>query len=86
MDICWKRADLLAFRLCFLYAVLIVCVPFPCGVWGSMWNSIVSVPDHCLFIYFTFLKKIFTTKKVGMDFRFSGSNEKITCVLIRNEL
>ena len=28
------------------------CVPFPFGVWGRMWNSIVSVPDHCLFIYF----------------------------------
>ena len=26
-------------------------VPFPCGVWGSMWNSIALVPDHCLFIY-----------------------------------
>ena len=34
------------------YAVLSVCVPFPFGVWGRMWNLIVSVPDHCLFIYF----------------------------------
>ena len=32
-------------------AVLIVCFPFPFGVWGRMWNLIVSVPDHCLFIY-----------------------------------
>ena len=23
------------------------------SVWGRMWNSTVSVPDHCLFIYFT---------------------------------
>ena len=23
------------------------------GVWGRMWNSIVSVLDHCLFIYFS---------------------------------
>ena len=29
-------------------------VPFPFGVWGRMWNSIVSVPDHCLFVYFSF--------------------------------
>ena len=29
-------------------------VPFPFGVWGRMWNSIVSVPDYCLFIYFVF--------------------------------
>ena len=35
-----------------LYAVLIFCVPFPYGVWGRKWNSTVSVPDHCLFIYF----------------------------------
>ena len=36
-----------------LYAVLIVCVPFPYGVWGRMWNSILSVSDHCLVIYFS---------------------------------
>ena len=27
-------------------------VPFPFGGWGRIWNSIVLVPDHCLFIYF----------------------------------
>ena len=27
---------------------LIVCVPFPFGVRGRMWNQIVSVPDYCL--------------------------------------
>ena len=32
-------------------AVFSVCVPFPFGVWGRMWISLVSVPDHCLFIY-----------------------------------
>ena len=38
---------------CFNFsAVLVVHVPFPCGAWDRMWNSIVSVPDHCLFIYF----------------------------------
>ena len=31
--------------------ILIVRVPFPSGVWVKMWNSIVSVPDHCLFVY-----------------------------------
>ena len=30
----------------------IVCIPFPYGVWGLMWNSIVSVPYHRLFICF----------------------------------
>ena len=37
-----------------IISVLIICVPFPCGVWGSMWNSIVSVPVHCLFIYIVY--------------------------------
>ena len=31
-----------------LHTVLIICVPFPFGVWDMTWNSIVSVPDHCL--------------------------------------
>ena len=29
------------------YVVLIFYVPFPYGVWGRKWNSIVTVPDHC---------------------------------------
>ena len=34
---------------CFYFsAVLVVRVPSPFGVWGRVWNSIVSVPDHCL--------------------------------------
>ena len=37
-----------------LYAVLIVCVSFPVGCMGMIWNSIVSVPDNCLFIYFKY--------------------------------
>ena len=36
-------------------AVFIVGAPSPFGVQGRMWNSIVSVPDHCLFIYFTYM-------------------------------
>ena len=32
--------------------VLVVRVPFPFDVWGRVWNSVVSVPDHCHFIYF----------------------------------
>ena len=33
--------------------VLIVVVPFQFGVKGRIWNSIVSVSDHCLFIFFS---------------------------------
>ena len=46
-----------------LYVVLIVCVPFPFGVWGRMWNSIVSVRDYCIYIYryFVFTKHRFQT-------------------------
>ena len=56
MAICWEKAVPLAFHLCCFYfsAVLIVCVPFPFGVQGRIWNSIVSVPDRCLFIYFCY--------------------------------
>ena len=31
-----------------------VCVPFPFGGWGRMWNLTVSVPHRCLIIYFGF--------------------------------
>ena len=34
-----------------LYSVIIACVPFPFGVWVRLCNLVVSVPDHCLFIY-----------------------------------
>ena len=56
MAICWERAVPLAVHLCCFNfsAVLIVRVPFQFGVSGKMWNSIASVPDHCLFIYFQF--------------------------------
>ena len=36
-----------------LNAVLVVLVPFLFGVWGGMWNSIVSAPDHSLIVYFS---------------------------------
>ena len=52
MAICWERVVPLAFQLCCFYfsAVLVIGVPFSFGVKGRMCNSIVSVPDHCLFI------------------------------------
>ena len=55
MAIYWEGAVPLAFHFCCFYfsAVIIISVPFPFGVWGRMWNSIVSVPDHCLFMYLT---------------------------------
>ena len=34
------------------YAVSNMCVSFPFGAKGRMWNSIASGRDHCLFIYF----------------------------------
>ena len=38
-------------------AVLVVHVPFPFGVWGRVRNSIVPVPDLCLFIYYVYVVK-----------------------------
>ena len=51
MAICWERLSRQLFTVPILNAVLVVLVPF--SVWGGMWNSIVSAPDHCLFIYFS---------------------------------
>ena len=46
----------LGFSLVFFFlifnAVSVVRVLFPFSVWGRVWNSIVAVLDHCLFIYF----------------------------------
>ena len=46
MAICWERLSRQLFTIVILDVVLVVLVPF--GVWGGMWNSIVSAPDHCL--------------------------------------
>ena len=51
MAICWERLSRQVFTVLILNAVLVVLVPF--GVWGGMWNSIVSAPDHCLLVYFS---------------------------------
>ena len=49
----------MAFHLCFNFsAVLVERVPFPFGVWGRMWNSIVSVPDRCHFCLLEVVAKI----------------------------
>ena len=61
--ICWSSLGLpaghllgkswpLGFPLVLFYFMPSFFVPFPCGVRGRKRNSIVSVPDHCLFIYF----------------------------------
>ena len=52
-----RRAVLSCDRSYYSCAVIIVGVPFPFGVQGRIWNSIVSVPNHCLFIYFTILQR-----------------------------
>ena len=60
MAICWERAVPLDFHLCCFYfsAVLVVRVPFPFGVWDRVWNLIVSVPDHSIFIYLVYIAPV----------------------------
>ena len=53
MVICWERLSRQLFTVLILNAILVVLVPLPFGIWGGMWNSIVSAPDHCLFVYFS---------------------------------
>ena len=48
----------LSARAAVILCRLIVLVPFPFVVKGRMWNSIVSVPDYCLFIYFAYLRRL----------------------------
>ena len=52
----WLFTCVCVFFFCFFFflfsAVLVVRVPFPFGVFGRVWNSIGTVPDHCLFICF----------------------------------
>ena len=53
MDICWERADLLAFRSCCLTLCCLYCLySFP--VWCL---GILSLPDHCLFVYLLYLPR-----------------------------
>ena len=54
MAICSKEPSPWLFTCVVLFLVPSVRVPFPFGVWDRVWNSIVSVPDHCLFIYFRY--------------------------------
>ena len=77
MAICWERAVPLAFHLCCFYfsAVLIVGVPFPFGVKGRMWNSIVLVPDHCLFICILIYS-------FDLDINFGAVNSFLICMII----
>ena len=51
MAICWERLSRQLFTVLILNAVLVVLVPF--DVWGGMWNSVVSAPNHCLLVYFS---------------------------------
>ena len=53
MAICWERLSRQLFTVLILNADFVVHVPLPFGVWDGMWNSIVSAPDHCLFVYFS---------------------------------
>ena len=58
VTIYWERAVLLVFHL--MPSVVFVFVS-RFGVLGRMLNSIVSVPDHCIFIFFRYLEKVSRT-------------------------
>ena len=52
------------------YAVLIVCFSFPYGVWVMMWDSILSVPDHCFLITFGWIIWLSFVYHLGCHIRF----------------
>ena len=51
MAICWARLSRQLFTVLILNAVLVVLVPLSFGVWSGIWNSNVSAPDHCLYVF-----------------------------------
>ena len=61
---------------------MIVCVPFPYGVWGRMCNLIVSVDDHCLFIYYERVGLRGMVNNAGMNMH--GEMELMTLDLLQN--
>ena len=85
VDICWERADLLAFRLCCVFFMPSWLFVFLSRVisWEVFWNSIVSVPDHCLFIYciitLAAVKAIVPTWTVKGSVTFLGNAENSNC-------
>ena len=50
MIICWERA---------------VCATLSYGAWGRMWNLVVLVHDHCLFIYLSQITRTIVQKKIN---------------------
>ena len=67
----WERAVPLPFHLCCFYfsAVLIVGVPFPFGVQGRLWHSIVPVPDICPCICLTLTYQYYAYEINGTGFK-----------------
>ena len=87
MAICWERAVPLAFHLCCFYfsAVLVVRVPFPLGVWGRVWNSIVSVRNHCFLSNFLDLTASEDIEKAAFENKTKTTNKaKMNPVRIQN--
>ena len=62
------------FHLCCFYLCVVLIVGVPLfGVKSRMWNSIVSVPDRCLFIYYTKCTQLFqNNQKKQAIFEFSN--------------
>ena len=73
----WERAVHSVNYACLLWALvkLCVCLSFPFGIEGGMWDVIVLIPDHCLSIYFGissykfpfYYNEIFTTYRVTLS-------------------
>ena len=71
------------FRSCFFlcYAVSIVCAPFSFGDWARVWNSIISVPYHCLFNFTSIIKppRILPQSKEHLEWLYynNGKHEQL---------
>ena len=81
MAICWERVVPFSFPLV-LFLFYAVSILLPVGCLGAIWNSIVSVPDHCLFIYLGLLLSIFSVLLI--DARL-GVKKFIKCAYSRDD-
>ena len=53
MTTCWIKDVHSVNCMCLSWALVkfCMCLSFPFGIEGGMWDVIVLIPDHCLYIY-----------------------------------
>ena len=74
---CWERADILA-HLCVLFSCVFVTLTY--GVSGHVWYLIVSIPDHCLLLYFKY--PLFSKMIITQSCQQFGLTEGLSAIMV----